>query len=160
MAVDLVKPDPGDEDEGVADDVELVDGEGVAAEQPSRLRAWWGQIIESLESEADASRVPGRAMTRPDLSEYHAFDRAGLVAVRAGAVIILRATWTLTRRGWVLVIGQVRKGRGAKSAPKAAAGGAAERSAKPKRRGGKSPAKKSTGVRRRPRSPGPAPVTS
>ncbi|MFD7614079.1 hypothetical protein [Streptomyces sp. NPDC059828] len=154
MAVDLVKSDPGDEDKDVADDVELVDGEGVTVEQPSRPRAWWGQIIESLESEADAPRVSGRAVTRPDLSAYHAFDRAGLVAVRAGSVIILRATWTLTRRGWALVIGRVRKGKGAKSAPKAAAGGDAERSAKPKRRGGKSPAKKSAGGKKAPAKSG------
>jgi len=154
MAVDLVKPDPGDEGKGVADDVELVDDEGVAAEQPSRPRAWWGQIIESLESQADAPRASGRAVTRPDLSAYHAFDRAGLVAVRAGSVIILRATWTLTRRGWVLVIGRVRRGKGVKSAPKAAAGGDAERSAKPKRRGGKSPAKKSSGGKKAPAKSG------
>ncbi|MDT9685585.1 hypothetical protein RND61_26490 [Streptomyces sp. TRM76323] len=154
MAVDLVKSDPGDEDKGVADDVELVDDEGVTAEQPSRPRAWWGQIIESLESQADAPRVRGRAVTRPDLSEYHAFDRAGLVTVRTGSAIILRATWTLTRRGWVLVIGRVRRGKGAKSAPKAATGGDAERSAKPKRRGGKSPAKKSTGGKKAPAKSG------
>ncbi|MET9365779.1 hypothetical protein ABZX93_33390 [Streptomyces sp. NPDC006632] len=144
MTVDLVKSDPGDEDKAVADDVDLVDDEGVTAEQPSRPRAWWGQIYESLEKHADAPRAPGRAVTRPDLSAYHAFDRAGLLAVRTGSVIILRWAWTLTRRGWVLAIGRVRKGKGAKSAPKAAGGGA-EGSAKPKRPRGKSPAKKSTG---------------
>lgn len=154
MAVNLVKSDPGDEGKSLADDVELVDDEGVTAEQPSRPRAWWGQIFESLENHADAPRAPGRAVTRPDLSAYHAFDRAGLVAVRAGSGIILSATWTLTRRGWVLVIGRVRKGKGAKSAPKAAAGGEAERSAKPKRRGGKSPAKKSAGGKKAPAKSG------
>ncbi|RPK29203.1 hypothetical protein EES39_40375 [Streptomyces sp. ADI92-24] len=154
MAVDLVKSDPGDEDAGAADDVELVDDEGVTAEQPSRPRAWWGQIYESLEKHADAPRAPGRAVTRPDLSAYHAFDRAGLLTVRTGSVIVLRWTWTLTRRGWVLAIGRVRKGKGVKSAPKAAAGGGVEGSAKPKRRGGKPPAKKSTGGKKAPAKSG------
>ncbi|MFJ6669432.1 hypothetical protein [Streptomyces sp. NPDC091383] len=152
MAVDLVKSDPSDK--GEAGDIELLDGEGVTVEQPSRPRAWWGQIYESLEKHADAPRAPGRAVTRPDLSAYHAFDRAGLATVRVGSVIILRAIWTLTRRGWVLVIGQVRKGKGAKSAPKAAAGGNAERSTKPERRGGKSPAKKSAGGKKAPAKSG------
>lgn len=154
MAVDLVKSDPGDDAKSLEDDVELVDDEGVTAEQPSRPRAWWGQIYESLEKHADAPRAPGRAVTRPDLSAYHAFDRAGLLTVRTGSVIILRWTWTLTRRGWVLAIGRVRKGKGAKPTPKAAAGGGAEGSAKPKRRGGKSPAKKSTGGKKAPAKSG------
>ncbi|MCX5207508.1 hypothetical protein OG897_39660 [Streptomyces sp. NBC_00237] len=155
MAVDLVKSDPGDEGKSLADDVGVVDVEGVTAEQPSRPRAWWGQIYESLEKQADAPRAPGHAVSRPDLSAYHAFDRAGLLTVRTGSVIILRWTWTLTRRGWVLAIGRVRKGKGAKAAPKAAAGGGGtEGSAKPKRRGGKAPAKKSTGGKKPPAKSG------
>ncbi|MFI7278515.1 hypothetical protein [Streptomyces sp. NPDC049879] len=153
MAVNLVKPDPGGDDEDLADVVELVavdglvDDEGVAAEQPSRPRALVAQLLESLERHADTPRAPGRSMTLPDLSAYHAFDRRGLVAVRTGSVILLRGTWTLTRRGWVLVVTGVRKarGKGSKSATKPSSGGDTEGAAKAKGRGGKSAPAKGTG---------------
>ncbi|GAA2720328.1 MULTISPECIES: hypothetical protein [Streptomyces] len=129
MAVDLVKPDPGDDDDGLADVVDLVtvddmaeSDEGVAA-PPSRLRAWWCEVLEDAERSATGPRP--RFMTRPELGAHHFFNRAGLATMRTGTVVIFHGTWTLTRRGWALVLGQVRKGKGAKSAPAPSATGEA-----------------------------------
>ncbi|MFJ5804035.1 hypothetical protein [Streptomyces decoyicus] len=125
MAVNLIKPDPGEDDEGLADAVELVavddlvDDEGVAA-QPSRLRAWWGQVLE--DAEPSAGPRP-RFMTGPELGAYSVFNRVGLANVKTGTVVIFRGTWTLTRRGWVFVMGAARKAKGVKAAPAPAAAG-------------------------------------
>ncbi|MEU7028965.1 hypothetical protein AB0A60_20020 [Streptomyces sp. NPDC046275] len=126
MAVNLVKPDPGDDD-GLADVVDLVtvddvaeSDEGVAA-SPSRLRAWWYEVLEDAERSATGPRH--RFMTRPELGAHHFFNRAGLATMRTGTVVIFRGTWTLTRRGWVLVLGRIRRGKGAKSVPAASATG-------------------------------------
>ncbi|MEU1076452.1 MULTISPECIES: hypothetical protein [unclassified Streptomyces] len=127
MAVNLVKPDPDDGDDGLADVVDLVtvddmaeSNEGVAA-TPSRLRAWWHEVLQDAEHSATGPRP--RFMTRPELGAHHFFNRAGLATMRIGTVVIFRGTWTLTRRGWVLVLGQVRNGKGAKSAPAQSATG-------------------------------------
>ncbi|WP_336052129.1 hypothetical protein [Streptomyces sp. CA2R101] len=125
MAVNLIKPDPGEDDEGLADVVELVavddlvDDEGVTA-QPSRLRAWWGQVLE--DAEPSAGPRP-RFMTGPELGAYSVFNRAGLANVKTGTVVIFRGTWALTRRGWVFAKGAARKTKGAKAAPAPAAAG-------------------------------------
>ncbi|GGN61862.1 hypothetical protein GCM10012285_61330 [Streptomyces kronopolitis] len=146
MAVNLIKPDPGEDDEGLADVVELVavddlvDDEGVAA-QPSRLRAWWAQVLE--DSEPSAGPRP-RFMTGPELGAYSVFNRAGLANVKIGTVVIVRGTWTLTRRGWVFVMRAARKPKGVKAAPAPAAAGDTGGGAKtkaPVKRGRKSAAK-------------------
>ncbi|MDF3303306.1 hypothetical protein [Streptomyces tropicalis] len=124
MAVNLVKPDPGDDGDDLADVVDLVAVEDMAesdegaAAQPSRLRAWWCQVIEDAERNATEPRP--RFMNRPELGAHHFFNRAGLATMKTGTLVIFRGLWTLTRCGWVLVLGQVRKGKGAKSAPAAA----------------------------------------
>ncbi|MFG2097221.1 hypothetical protein [Streptomyces sp. NPDC048612] len=148
MAVNLIKPDPGEDDEGLAGVVELVavddlvDDEGVAA-QPSRLRAWWGQVLE--DAEPNAGPRP-RFMTGPELGAYSVFNRAGLANVKTGTVVIFRGIWTLTRRGWVFAMGAARKTKGAKAVPAPAAAGDtgddAKTKAPAKERGRKPTAKK------------------
>ncbi|MFI5864690.1 hypothetical protein [Streptomyces sp. NPDC051546] len=156
MAVNLVKPDP-DENEGLADVVELVtlenraeDDEGVAA-PPSRLRAWWGQVLDDADRDAGVPRP--RFMTRPELGAHHFFNRAGLATMKTGTVVIFRATWALTRRGWVLLLGQVRRRKGAKSAPAPAATGETEGAAEtkaPAKGRGRKPAAKKKGAKKKP----------
>ena len=67
MAVSLIKPDLGDDAEAVdlvAVEALADDDEGAAAEQPSRLRAWWGQILEDAEPTGHQAPVPRPARTR------------------------------------------------------------------------------------------------
>ncbi|MEU6290333.1 hypothetical protein [Streptomyces sp. NPDC046988] len=156
MAVNLVKPDPGDDHEDLADVVGLVpvedleeSDEGVVA-QPSRLRAWWGQLLEDAAHDAEGPRP--RFMTRPELGTHHFFNRAGLATMRTGAVVIFRGTWTLTRRGWVLVLRQVPKGKAAKSPPAQAATGKTGEAAQakaPAKRQGRKPAAKKKGAKKK-----------
>lgn len=128
MAVDLIKPDDDDEQETSprvvelvpVDDVddELVDDEGAA--DTSRLRAWYGRAVEEVRHVEADGPVPS-AFTLPSLRPF-LVDRGGLVAVKTGSVVIVRWAWTMTRRGWVLVVEAVRKGRGrAKARPVTAA---------------------------------------
>lgn len=151
MAVNLIKPDPGEDDESLADVVELVavddlaDDEGVAA-QPSRLQAWWGQVLK--DAEPSAAPRP-RFMTGPELGAYSVFNRAGLANVKTGTVVILRGTWTLTRRGWVFAMSRARKVKGVKAAPAPAAAGDTGDDAKtkaPAKERGRKPAAKKKGA--------------
>ncbi|MFI1700337.1 hypothetical protein ACH419_30750 [Streptomyces bobili] len=153
MAENLVKPVPSNDDESLSDVIDLVTvedmakiDEGVAA-QLSHLRAWWCQVLKDAEGSAEP-RPP--FMTRPELGAHHFFNRVGLATMKTGTVVIFRGTWTLTRRGWVLVLGQVRKGKGAKSAPAPVATGAgdASKTKTPAKGGDRKPAttaKSSTG---------------
>ncbi|MFF6852769.1 hypothetical protein [Streptomyces antimycoticus] len=156
MAVNLVKPNPSDDDPSEAVELvavdDLMDEDGGVTAQPSRLRAWWDQLLEDAERSANAPRT--RFVTRPELGSYNVFTAASLATVKTGTVVIFRGTWTLIRRARLIVLGYVRKAKGAKPPPTPAApeetGDDAKAKGAAKGRGGKSAAAKKKGRKKKP----------
>ncbi|MEU9760276.1 hypothetical protein AB0D98_11010 [Streptomyces sp. NPDC047987] len=109
MAVNLVKPDPDDEDLDLADVVELASAQGIST--ALRLREWcttaWARFLQ----EGDRTSNGERAMSAPSLRPY-LVNRGDLHAARIGALIIFRSSWALARRAVTMAVALVRKSRG------------------------------------------------
>lgn len=89
MAVDLIKPDP-DDNQAVAAVVELAPN---TADAPPLLQRAWSRLLQEGEPAASV----GRAVVFPSLRPY-LITRSDLGTARTGALLIFRSSWALARR--------------------------------------------------------------